>query len=112
MMWHVSPVACGPTIRLVEITFPEEGVLILKVFVGTVFWLKYGSASRKSCAAIWVLNEGLAPGANAEAPASRVDNTDESKRKSEMRRMATLRDKTNGSSRGSVMATPGRLANG
>merc|ERR1740124_313373 len=75
MMWHVSPVACGPTIRLVEITFPEEGVLILKVFVGTVFWLKYGSASRKSCAAIWVLNEGLAPGANAEAPASRVDNT-------------------------------------
>jgi len=40
------------------------------------------------------------------------EKDDESKRKSEMRRMATLRNKTNGSSRGSVMATPGRLANG
>jgi len=29
MMWHVSPVACGPTMRLTEITLEVKGALFL-----------------------------------------------------------------------------------
>merc|ERR1719454_1796138 len=51
MMWHVSPVAWGPTMRLVETTFAVNGALFLYVFTGMVDWSQYGSASRKSCLA-------------------------------------------------------------
>ena len=83
IMWHVSPVACGPTMRLHDTTFEVNGALFLYVLSGMFFWSKYGSASRKSCSAfIAVLNAELrarvrsfAPscaGENASAPASRA----------------------------------------
>mmetsp|Transcript_23743 Transcript_23743/g.65872 ORF Transcript_23743/g.65872 Transcript_23743/m.65872 type:complete len:407 (+) Transcript_23743:1107-2327(+) len=49
-MWQVSPVAFGPTIRLVETTFPVKGALFLYTLRGTLDWSQCGSASRKSCA--------------------------------------------------------------
>merc|ERR1719182_268046 len=47
MMWHVSPVASGPTMRLVETTLAVNGDLFLYVLTGTPDWSQYGSASRK-----------------------------------------------------------------
>lgn len=47
-MSHVSPVACGPTMRLVETTLATKGALFLYVFTGTVDWSQYGEASRKA----------------------------------------------------------------
>merc|ERR1719253_1143960 len=36
MMWQVSPVALGPTIRLVETILAVKGALFLKTLTGTV----------------------------------------------------------------------------
>ena len=48
MMWHVSPVACAPTMRFVETTLPVWGALFLYVLTGAPDWSEYGDASRKS----------------------------------------------------------------
>ena len=34
MMWHVSPVALGPTMRSTDFTVPVKGLLFLNVFRG------------------------------------------------------------------------------
>ena len=34
MMWHVSPVALGPTMRSTLLTVPTKGALFLNVFKG------------------------------------------------------------------------------
>ena len=47
---HVSPLAFGPEIFFVEITFATKGALALYVFFGRLVLSKYGSNSRKPCA--------------------------------------------------------------
>ncbi len=60
-MWHVSPVALGPTIRSTETILPLNGFLLLKVFrgrspfsssTGTLFLLPVFKLTATSCALI------------------------------------------------------------
>ena len=60
-MWHVSPVAFGPTIRSTETIVPLNGFLLLKVFrgrspfsssTGTLFFSPVFKMTAASCALI------------------------------------------------------------
>ena len=60
-MWHVSPVAFGPTMRSTDTILPLNGFLLLKVFIGrspfsssigTLFFFPVDKFTATSCALI------------------------------------------------------------